>query len=116
MSQPAALNAGTHVVADKPLCISLDELDEIERAARANGRIVGCMLDMRDLAVYLGLRQQIQEGRIGEVHAISFDGLGLTGMLRGNVLTSSEPGRPASASGEFSIQDGHYRAYGQDLE
>jgi len=48
--------------------------------------------------------------------AISFDGLGLKGKLRGNVLTSGEPGRPPSASGELSIHDGYYRAYGQDLE
>lgn len=47
---------------------------------------------------------------------IRFEGLGLSGMLRGNVLTSGEPGRPASATGELSIRDGRYRAYGQDLE
>ena len=47
---------------------------------------------------------------------VRFDGLGLSGRLQGNVLTSGEPGRPASATGEFGIEDGRYRAYGQDLD
>ncbi|MDA9858258.1 Gfo/Idh/MocA family oxidoreductase [Rubripirellula sp.] len=70
----AALQRGRHVISDKPVCTSLAELDQIEAAAQANGRIVGCMLDMRDLPVFLGLRDLIRNGEIGEVQAISFDG------------------------------------------
>ena len=70
----AALRSGKHVISDKPPCITLQELDEIERLASERGLTVGCMLDMRDLAVYLGLRDAIQAGDIGNVHAISFDG------------------------------------------
>lgn len=69
-----AIEAGKHVISDKPLCISLAELDRIEAAASAHDRVVGCMLDMRDLPVYLGLRQLLQAGEIGEVHAVSFEG------------------------------------------
>ncbi|MDP6442986.1 MAG: Gfo/Idh/MocA family oxidoreductase [Pirellulaceae bacterium] len=69
-----ALRAGKHVISDKPLCISLDELDRIESAAAASGKVVGMMLDMRDLPTYLGIRQQLQEGAIGELRAMSFDG------------------------------------------
>lgn len=36
----AAVTAGKHVFAEKPLCISVAELDEIERAAAAAGRVV----------------------------------------------------------------------------
>ena len=70
----AALEAGRQVISDKPICISIAELDAIEAAARKQQRVVGCMLDMRDLPIYLGLRQQIQDGVIGEVQAISFNG------------------------------------------
>jgi predicted dehydrogenase len=70
----AALDRGRHVMSDKPICLSLSELDRIEAAARAQGRIVGCMLDMRDLPIFLGLRELIRQGEIGEVQAISFDG------------------------------------------
>ncbi|MBP87017.1 MAG: oxidoreductase [Planctomycetaceae bacterium] len=70
----AALRSGKHVISDKPMCISLDELGRIEAASKESGKIVGCMLDMRNLAVYLGMRNLIQEGAIGEVHAIQFEG------------------------------------------
>ena len=69
-----ALERGRHVISDKPICISLDELDRLEKAARDNQRVVGCMLDMRDLPIFLGLREQIRNGEIGEIQAISFDG------------------------------------------
>jgi translocation and assembly module TamB len=48
--------------------------------------------------------------------AVDIDGLGLTGKLRGDVRVSDTPGQPATASGELSIVDGHYEAYGQDLD
>ena len=70
----AALRSGKHVISDKPLCISLDELDRIEAAAKESGKLVGCMLDMRDLAVFIGMRNLIQEGTVGSVHAIQFEG------------------------------------------
>lgn len=69
-----ALERGRHVISDKPICISLSELDRIEAAAREKSRVVGCMLDLRDLPVFLGLRDLIRGGEIGEVQAISFDG------------------------------------------
>lgn len=69
-----ALEAGKHVICDKPLCTSRVELDRIEAVAGARGLLVGCMLDMRDLAPFLGLRQAIRAGKIGTVRAISFDG------------------------------------------
>lgn len=69
-----AMEAGKHVISDKPLCLSLAELDRIEAAAAEHDRVIGCMLDMRDLPVYLGLRQLLKAGEIGEVHAVSFAG------------------------------------------
>ena len=69
-----ALEHGKHVISDKPICISPDELARIKEAASRESCIVGCMLDMRDLPVFLGLRDAILSGTIGTVHAISFDG------------------------------------------
>lgn len=48
--------------------------------------------------------------------AVSFDGLGLTGLFGGSVLATDEPGQPTRASGELNIKNGKYQAYGQDLE
>lgn len=69
-----ALEAGRHVLSDKPLCTSLDELDKIERLAKDKQKVVGCMFDMRDLAVYLGLKNAIRSGMIGEIRSINFGG------------------------------------------
>ncbi|HCS75525.1 MAG TPA: gfo/Idh/MocA family oxidoreductase, partial [Clostridiales bacterium] len=69
-----ALKAGKHVYADKPLCTSLDELDEIERLSREKALKVGCMLDMRQNKVVQPVRNFIQEGNLGEIHALFFSG------------------------------------------
>ena len=67
-----ALEAGKHVIADKPICTRLDELDEIERLAREKNRSVGCLLDLRDTAVFRTMRRLIREGSIGDVHTFLF--------------------------------------------
>ena len=69
-----ALEAGKHVIADKPLCTSLDEQERIERLAREKGLKVGCQLDLRDLGPYVGVHDLVRAGEIGEVHAVSFNG------------------------------------------
>jgi len=69
-----ALERGKHVICDKPLCTRLEEIDTIEKLAGEKGLKVGCMLDLRDCAPYIGARDIIRRGTIGEIHAISFGG------------------------------------------
>ncbi|MCG3149215.1 MAG: hypothetical protein PCFJNLEI_02675 [Verrucomicrobiae bacterium] len=69
-----ALRCGKHVVADKPICTSLTELKEIARLARAKRLQVSCQLDMRGSGVFRKVREILQAGTIGEVHAIHFTG------------------------------------------
>jgi len=69
-----ALRRSKHVIADKPICTSLDELEEMARLSRKGGLAVGCQLDLRDNPVAIGLRNVVREGLIGEVAAISFTG------------------------------------------
>jgi predicted dehydrogenase len=69
-----ALQRGKHIISDKPLCTRLEELDEIERLVREKNLAVGCQLDIRDNGLLLRLRRLIQDGELGEVHAISFGG------------------------------------------
>ncbi len=70
----AALEAGRHVLSDKPLCTSLDELATIEGLARKRGLTVGLQLDCRDSAAFRTLREIIASGEIGEVCTVRIQG------------------------------------------
>ena len=70
----AALERGRHVIADKPLCTGLEELERIRGLAVDAGLEVGCMLTMRDSAGLRAARALIRKGTIGEVHAVQFGG------------------------------------------
>lgn len=69
-----ALEAGKHVMADKPICIKLDEFDRISDLARRNKLCLGLQLDLRSYGVYHTMRKVIREGRIGEVLSVVFTG------------------------------------------
>lgn len=69
-----ALEAGKHVILDKPVCTSLTELATLEAMARQKGLSIGCQLDMRSGATRQTLRQLIRDGAIGEVLTVSFSG------------------------------------------
>jgi len=70
----AALKAGKHMYSDKPLCTSLEELDEIEKLSKETGLKVGCMLDVRYHSWVEPVKEFIASGKIGEVHNMSFGG------------------------------------------
>ncbi len=67
-----ALKRGKHLIADKPLCTSLDELDQIEALAAKSGLKVGLMLDLRDAPINRKAHDLIQHGAIGAVHGVVF--------------------------------------------
>lgn len=69
-----ALSRGKHVLSDKPICTELEQLKKIEALSAAKGLKVGCMLDMRDSGLFLRMREIVQSGRLGEIHAVSVGG------------------------------------------
>ena len=69
-----ALQAGKHVISDKPVCTSLAELDKIEKLAREKHLSVGCMLDLRTNDSYMLAREMIRNGEIGKIVQIQFTG------------------------------------------
>lgn len=70
----AALRAGKHVLLDKPVCISLEELAEMERLALEKRRAIGAMLDLRDRPTLRTARRLMVENVIGRVHAVQLSG------------------------------------------
>ena len=69
-----ALQSGRHVLADKPMCTTLAEYEEIRRLATSRKRTVGMMLDMRDSGVFRKVRELVRGGAIGEIRAVALGG------------------------------------------
>ena len=69
-----ALQAGKHVLSDKPICTSLSELEAIEQLARQKSLKVGVFLELRYEGKFSTVRELIRGGEIGEVHSIFFGG------------------------------------------
>lgn len=70
----AALEAGKHLISDKPLCTSLDELDRIETLAREKGLSVLVQLTLRYDPTWHAARAALQAGRIGELATVAVFG------------------------------------------
>lgn len=68
------LNAGKHLIVDKPLCTSLDECDQIAALAAQKKRSVSCMFGMRSSPTLLMMKKAIAEGAIGTVRTVCITG------------------------------------------
>ena len=69
-----ALNAGKHVICDKPICTTLEELDEIERLLTEKNLKLNSMLDLRYEPSLRHLSDLVSEGLLGEIKTASFTG------------------------------------------
>lgn len=69
-----ALKRGKHVVADKPICNSLEELETIKKLSKEKNLVVTAMLDLRDSPKMLTLKKLISDGTLGEIHQVYFGG------------------------------------------
>ncbi len=63
----AALGAGCHVIADKPLCTTLDDLSRIDEVARANSAGLSLLLEKRYYPETRAMRDLLADGAIGTV-------------------------------------------------
>ena len=63
----AALDAGKHVVTDKPMCLSLTEYDAMVAAQQRSGKLLTVFHNARLSGDYLTLRSIIDSGRLGDL-------------------------------------------------
>jgi len=63
----ACLTAGRHVLAEKPLCTSLDDLKKIRRAVRKAKRNVWAMLAMVNTPILCEFQKLVHKGALGDV-------------------------------------------------
>lgn len=69
-----ALDAGAQVLADKPLCTTLAELDAIEAAAERTGCTVSLLLEKRHYPETLAARALLDSGTLGDLVMVASTG------------------------------------------
>lgn len=69
------LQAGYHVLVEKPVAVDVAQLDRMIAAARANERLLGVCLQHRTRPEVLAARNLILEGRIGTVQRVNVTGV-----------------------------------------
>ena len=62
-----ALNAGKHVICEKPVALSVGEFDEMVEAAKKNDRILSVHQNRRWDVDFLAIKSLVNSGEIGEV-------------------------------------------------
>ncbi|HUS90843.1 MAG TPA: ThuA domain-containing protein [Phycisphaerae bacterium] len=65
------LNAGRHVITEKPFCLTVREADGMLRAARKNGVMITAFHNRRWDGDFRTIRRIVEEGTIGEVFEIN---------------------------------------------
>jgi scyllo-inositol 2-dehydrogenase (NADP+) len=63
----AALEAGKHVVIDKPMCVHAAECDELIELARRQGRMLTAFQNRRWDADFLTIQRLVADGKLGEL-------------------------------------------------
>ena len=71
----AALDAGAHVLCEKPLCLDLAEFDELTRLAAARSRILMCVHNWKHAPAFAVARGALASGRLGALRFIGIDRL-----------------------------------------
>lgn len=69
-----ALDAGCHVIADKPMCTSLDQLDRIVDAHAASDRHLILLLEKRYYPETIAAAQVVRSGELGRIIGITSSG------------------------------------------
>jgi predicted dehydrogenase len=63
----AALDAGAHVLCEKPLALTVDECDLMIEKARATGKVLQVGMELRFAPMFQDLKAMIEQGVIGDV-------------------------------------------------
>lgn len=99
-----ALEAGAHVLLEKPMAVSLTECDRIIAAAEGSGRVVGVSHNQLFYGPHVEMRRMLEAGELGELRA-----------LRAKLAIGGKYGAwradSAVAGGGLAIDAGAHRIY-----
>ena len=105
----AALEAGAHVIVEKPLCLALEEFDALAELARIRGRVLMCVHNWKHAPAYRRAFELIASGRLGKVREITLE------RLRTGPAGGDGPGarwrREAALGGGILIDHGWHTLY-----
>lgn len=62
----AALEAGKHVLVEKPMCCSLEEADKMIEAADRNERVLGVVFQWRFTSEFTRIKTLLEQGKLGK--------------------------------------------------
>ncbi len=99
-----ALAAGTHVLLEKPMAVSVDECDRIIGAARSAGRRVAVSHNQLFYGPHVAVREMLDAGELGRLRAVRTK-LAIGGKYGGWRAD------PAAAGGGLAIDAGAHRFY-----
>lgn len=68
-----ALNAGKHVMCDKPSGITVRDADAINQAANGSGKVFAMMCHQRTYAQYKKIKQLLKEQAIGQITRVNLE-------------------------------------------
>lgn len=71
----ACLDAKTHVLCEKPLVCSVQELDQVVLTAKKNKRVIFPCHNYKHAPVVKAIREIIDSGKIGEINSVSINTL-----------------------------------------
>lgn len=70
-----SLEAGAHVLVEKPLCLGLRDFEELRATATKRGRVLMCVHNWKHAAPYRMALELIAAGRLGEVRYVALERL-----------------------------------------
>jgi predicted dehydrogenase len=65
-----ALLAGRHVLVEKPMALTVDDIRDLDRLARAGARTLGAHFELRSVAAVRAARELIAAGAIGTIQLV----------------------------------------------
>lgn len=70
-----ALEAGAHVLVEKPLCLNFGEFDALAAAASSRARVLMCVHNWKYAATYRVAHDLLAAGRLGDIRYVALDRL-----------------------------------------
>lgn len=103
----AALEAGLHVVCEKPLCFTSEQADELVKLAEEKHRVVGVTYGYSGHQLIQQARQMIKNGDLGEIRVInmSFAFGGYNFKIEDKVPSAKWRFDPSKAGPSFALGD-----------